>query len=65
MKALIHMVMWLVSSGIAVYVTGLITGGLFSLFSKDKDKEGAATFGFIVSPFILIAILIVNALCRL
>jgi hypothetical protein len=45
-------------------VTGVITGALFSLFSKDKDKEGAALFGFIVAP-IIIAILIVIALWRL
>ena len=62
---MIHTAVWLVSSAIALYATAIITGALFSLFSKDKDKEGAAIFGFIVAPFIVIAILIVNALWRL
>jgi hypothetical protein len=59
---MIHTAMWLLTCAIAVYVTGIITGALFSLFSKDKDKEGAAIFGFIVAPFIIIAMLIVHAL---
>jgi len=62
---MIHIAMWLVTCAVAVYVTGIITGALFSLFSKDNDKEGAAIFGFIVAPIIIIAILIVNALWRL
>jgi hypothetical protein len=59
---MIHTAMWLLTCAVAVYVTGIITGALFSLFSKDKDKEGAAIFGFIVAPFIIIAMLIVHAL---
>ncbi len=62
---MVHAAIWLVSSAIALYATAIITGALFSLFSKDKDKEGANIFGFIIAPFILIAILIVNALWRL
>lgn len=64
---MIHIAMWLVTCAVAVYVTGIITGALFRLFSKDKDKdkEGAALFGLIVTPIIIIAILIVNALWRL
>ena len=52
MKTMIHAAMWLVSSAVVLYVTGIIIGALFSLFSKDKDKEIAAIFGFIVAPFI-------------
>lgn len=59
---MIHIAIWLVCIAIAVYMTGIITGALFSIFSKDKDKRGAAIFGFIVAPFIIIALLIINAL---
>jgi hypothetical protein len=31
---MIHIAMWLVTCAVAVYVTGIITGALFSLFSK-------------------------------
>ena len=62
---MIHAAIWLVSSAIALYATAIITGALFSLFSKDKDKEGAKIFGYIIAPFIVIAILIVHALWRL
>ena len=59
---MIHTATWLVSSAIVLCVTAVITGALFSLFSKDKDKEGAAIFGFMVAPFILIALLVIKAL---
>jgi len=55
----------LLTSAVALYVTAIITGALFSFFSKDKDKEGAVIFGYIVSPFILIAVLMLNAFWRL
>ena len=61
---MIHIAVWLVSRAIALYATAVITGAIFRLFSKDKDKEGATVFGFIIAPFIFIAILIVNALWR-
>jgi hypothetical protein len=55
---MIHAAMWLVSSAIILYATAIITGALFSLSSKDKDKEGARIFGYIIAPFIVIAVLI-------
>ena len=60
-----HIAIWLLTSTVALYVTAVITGALFSLFSKDKDKEGAVIFGYIVSPFILVAVLMLNAFWRL
>jgi nitrogen fixation/metabolism regulation signal transduction histidine kinase len=62
---MIHAAIWLVSSAIGLYATAIITGALFSLSSKDKDKEGARIFGYIIAPFIVIAVLIVHALWRL
>ena len=62
---MIHIATWIIGSVIALYAIAIITGALFSLFSKDKDKEGATIFGYIIAPFVVIAILIAHALWRL
>jgi hypothetical protein len=56
---MIDTVMWLFISAVIVYVTGMITSTFFSLVAA--DKESAAVIGFVVAPFIVIALLIISA----
>jgi hypothetical protein len=62
---MIHAAIWLVSSAIVLYATAIITGALFSLSCKDKDKEGAESSAISSRPSSSSPVLIVHALWRL
>jgi hypothetical protein len=57
---MIHTGIWLVISAIVVYMATMITSTLFTI--PAMDKEVAAFFTFIVAPFIVIALFVINAI---